>query len=190
MLPALVARGDAIPLTVDPQPEVPPPRAKVLRLVLRHRQSPARWSCNPERGAVLQELPARIILSREIADRCVNGGGISSRSVQTRGPGHTVSKGASPSQGVGGGNDGGSGGGAGDDAPADEPPGDDDPMGGNNADGGGPSLPGSGDPDEPGFGPESEYFAPAASADACIVVHFLHRRAGLSPAVAAWRNGA
>ena len=97
--------------------------------------------------------------------------------------------------GAGGGNN--DGGGAEDDAPtspADEPPGDDNPMGGNNAGGGGPSPPGDDgdppDPDDPDFGPESEYFAPAASADACIVVHFLYRRAGYSPAVAAWGNGA
>ena len=36
----------------------------------------------------------------------------------------------------------------------------------------------------------AEYFAAAESADACIVVHYLYRRAGYSPAVAAWRNGA
>ena len=74
--------------------------------------------------------------------------------------------GGSPSQGAGGGNDDGNGDGAGDDG--------DDPMGGNK-------------PDDPEFGSESEYFASAASADACIVVHLLYRRAGLSPAVAARR---
>ena len=39
-------------------------------------------------------------------------------------------------------------------------------------------------------GPDSEYYAPAESADACIVVHYLFRRAGYPPALAAWRNGA
>ena len=106
-------------------------------------------------------------------------------------------KSPSPSQGAKGGNNGGNGGGVEDDAPtspADEPPGGDDPMDGNNAGGGGPSPPGDDgdppDPDDPDFGPESEYFAAAESADACIVVHYVYRRAGYSPAVAAWRNGA
>ena len=60
--------------------------------------------------------------------------------------------------------------------------------------GGGPDPPdGDDDPSEPGdheSGPESEYYAPAESADACIVVHYLFRRAGYPPALAAWRNGA
>ena len=64
----------------------------------------------------------------------------------------------------------------------------DDPMDGNNAGGGGPNPPDDdgdpSDPEGPDFGPESEYFAAAESADACIVVHYLYRRAGYSPAVA------
>ena len=51
-----------------PRPEVPPPRAvKSARLALLRKKSPERWSRNPEKGAVLQKLPARIILSRKIA---------------------------------------------------------------------------------------------------------------------------
>ena len=81
---------------------------------------------------------------------------------------------------------------------------------GNGAEGDSPTLPtsyqaattpwmgagladGDDDPSDPGdheSGPESEYYAPAESADACIVVHFLFRRAGYPPALAAWRNGA
>ena len=60
--------------------------------------------------------------------------------------------------------------------------------------GGGPNPPDDDDdPSEPGdheSGPDSEYYAPAESADACIVVHYLFRRAGYPPALAAWRNGA
>ena len=55
--------------------------------------------------------------------------------------------------------------------------------------GGGPNPPdGDDDPSDPGdheSGPESEYYAPAESADACIVVHFLFRRAGYPR----WRRG-
>ena len=60
--------------------------------------------------------------------------------------------------------------------------------------GGGPNPPDDDDdPSDPGDhepGPDSEYYAPAESADACIVVHYLFRRAGYPPALAAWRNGA
>ena len=107
-------------------------------------------------------------------------------------------KGASPSQGaVGGGSDGSGNGAEGDSptSPADELPGRDDPMDGSGTGGGGgPNPPdGDDDPSEPGdheSGPDSEYYAPAESADACIVVHYLFRRAGYPPALAAWRNGA
>ena len=94
----------------------------------------------------------------------------------------------SPSQGaVGGGNDG-NGNGAEGDSPTT-------PMDGSGTGGGGgPNLcDGDDDPSDPEnheSGPESEYYAPAESADACIVVHFLFRRAGYPPALAAWRNGA
>ena len=48
--------------------------------------------------------------------------------------------------------------------------------------GGGPNPPDDDDdPSDPGdheSGPDSEYYAPAESADACIAVHYLFRRAG------------
>ena len=105
---------------------------------------------------------------------------------------------ASPSQGTAGGDNDGDGDGAEGDSPtspADELPGRDDPMDGSGTGGGGgPNPPdGDDDPSEPGdheSGPDSEYYASAESADACIAVHYLFRRAGYPPALAAWRNGA
>ena len=105
---------------------------------------------------------------------------------------------ASPSQGAAGGGNDGDGNGAERDSPtspADELPGRDDPMDGSGTGGGGgPNPPDDDDdPSDPGdheSGPDSEYYAPAESADACIVVHYLFRRAGYPPALAAWRNGA
>ena len=105
---------------------------------------------------------------------------------------------ASPSQGAAGGENDGDGNGAEGDSPtspADELPGRDDPMDGSGTGGGGgPNPPDDDDdPSDPGdheSGPDSEYYAPAESADACIVVHYLFRRAGYPPALAAWRNGA
>ena len=68
------------------------------------------------------------------------------------------------------------------------------PMSYRTGGGGGPNPPDDDDdPSDPGdheSGPESEYYAPAESADSCIVVHYLFRRAGYPPALAAWRNGA
>ena len=100
---------------------------------------------------------------------------------------------ASPSQGAAGGDNDGDGNGAEGDSP--ELPGRDDPMDGSGTGGGGgPNPPDDDDdPSDPGdheSGPDSEYYAPAESADACIVVHYLFRRAGYPPALAAWRNGA
>ena len=93
---------------------------------------------------------------------------------------------ASPSQGAAGGDNDGDGNGAEGDSPtspADELPGRDDPMDENGTGGGGgPNAPDDDDdPSDPGdheSGPDSEYYAPAESADACIVVHYLFRRAG------------
>ena len=164
------------------------------------------WSCNPDRGAMFRELPVRTMLSRNTPTLSTDASmGVASHPEVSKPAGQDTQsapadasgvKSPSPSQGAGGGNNGGNGGGVEDDAPtspADEPPGGDDPMDGNNAGGGGPNPPGDdgdpSDPDDPDLGPESEDFAAAESADACIVVHYLYRRAGYSPAVAAWRNG-